>query len=102
MAGATGGIQGRSGSFFGRPYSVGGVLDYFHESYGGSHDFIGGTLSGYYDEQGNARRGLTDTERKLYEIWSVIVLVPSTPFALSEALPAQAWQALDTLLSMKW
>lgn len=101
MAGLTGGYQGRRGTFNGEPYAPGGVLDLLHEAYGGSHDFIGGTLSGYYDEQGNARRGLTEMERKLYELWSTVALVPSTPFALSEALPPQAWQALDILLGAR-
>lgn len=101
MAGLTGGNQGGPGTLFGFPYSSGGILDLVHEAYGGSHDFISGTLSGYYDEQGNARRGLTPVQKGLYEIWTGIALVPATPFALSEALPPQAWKALDILLRMK-
>ncbi|CAB3823225.1 hypothetical protein LMG26788_00376 [Achromobacter pulmonis] len=101
MAGLTGGNQGGPGTLFGFPYSSGGILDLVHEAYGGSHDFISGTLSGYYDEQGNARRGLTPVQKGLYEIWTDIALVPATPFALSEALPPQAWKALDILLRMK-
>ena len=101
MAGLTGGNQGGPGTLFGFPYSPGGILDLVHEAYGGSHDFISGTLSGYYDEQGNARRGLTPVQKGLYEVWTDIALVPATPFALSEALPPQAWKALDILLRMK-
>ncbi|WP_238892121.1 hypothetical protein, partial [Achromobacter insuavis] len=101
MAGPTGGNQGGPGTLAGRPYSPGGVLDLMHEAYGGSHDFISGTLSGYYDEQGNARRGLPPAQNFMYEIWTGIALVPATPFALSEALPPQAWKALDILLKIK-
>ena len=101
MPGPTGGNQGGPGTLLGLAYSPGGVLDLAHEAYGGSHDFIGGTLSGFYDEQGNARRGLTPLQKRMYETWTGIALVPATPFALSEALPPQAWKALDILLRMK-
>ncbi|PJM86423.1 two-partner secretion domain-containing protein [Achromobacter ruhlandii] len=101
MPGPTGGNQGGPGTVFGFPYSPGGLLDLAHEAYGGSHDFIGGTLSGFYDEQGNARRGLTALQKGMYETWTGIALLPATPFALSEALPPQAWKALDILLRMK-
>ncbi|ALX84361.1 hypothetical protein APT56_14900 [Achromobacter denitrificans] len=101
MSGPTGGNQGGPGTLLGFPYSPGGILDLAHEAYGGSHDFIGGTLSGYYDEQGNARRGLTPVQDFIYETWTAIALVPATPFALAEALPPQAWKALDILLRMK-
>ncbi|WP_238909823.1 hemagglutinin repeat-containing protein [Achromobacter ruhlandii] len=101
MSGSTGGNQGGPGTVFGFPYSPGGLLDLVHEAYGGSHDFIGGTLSGSYDDQGNARRGLTALQKGMYETWTGIALLPATPFALSEALPPQAWKALDILLRMK-
>ena len=101
MAGPTGGNQGGPGTLLGFGYSPGGILDLAHEAYGGPHDFIGGTLSGFYDEQGNAKRGLTPAQNFMYETWTGIALVPATPFALSEALPPQAWKALDILLRMK-
>lgn len=101
MSGPTGGNQGGPGTLLGFAYPPGGILDLAHEAYGGSHDFIGGTLSGFYDEQGNARRGLTPLQKGMYEIWTDIALVPATPFALSEALPPQAWRALDILLRIK-
>ncbi|AVC42984.1 hemagglutinin [Achromobacter xylosoxidans] len=101
MAGPTGGNQGGPGTLLGFGYSPRGILDLAHEAYGGSHDFIGGTLSGFYDEQGNAKRGLTPAQNFMYETWTGIALVPATPFALSEALPPQAWKALDILLRMK-
>ncbi|WP_241136106.1 hypothetical protein, partial [Achromobacter xylosoxidans] len=101
MSGPTGGNQGGPGTVFGFPYSPGGLLDLAHEAYGGSHDFIGGTLSGFYDQEGNARRGLTSFQKGMYDTWTGIALLPATPFALSEALPPQAWKALDMLLRMK-
>uniref|UniRef100_UPI00050A1B81 hypothetical protein n=1 Tax=Piscirickettsia salmonis TaxID=1238 RepID=UPI00050A1B81 len=99
--GALAETQGGPGTLLGFAYSPGGILDLAHEAYGGSHDFIGGTLSGFYDQQGNARRGLTPLQKGMYETWTGIALVPATPFALSEALPPQAWKALDILLRMK-
>jgi filamentous hemagglutinin len=68
------------------------------EAFGGTHDFIGGKLSGLYDEQGNARRGRTDIEKLAHEVWSGIAIIPSTPFAMSELLPPQVWQAISILL----
>ncbi|WP_175188738.1 hypothetical protein [Achromobacter dolens] len=66
-----------------------------------ARDLIGGTVSGFYDEQGNAWRGLTPFQKGMYDTWTGIALLPATPFALSEALPPQAWKALDILLRMK-
>ncbi|MFY3707480.1 hypothetical protein ACOTD8_28255, partial [Achromobacter dolens] len=100
MPGPTGGNQGGPGTLLDLAYSPGGILDLAHEAYGGSHDFIGGTLSGFYDEQGNAKRGLTPLQKGMYETWTGIALVPATPFALSEALPPHAWKALEILLRM--
>ena len=98
MSGLTGGIQGAQGTLNDWPYTPDGILDFMHESFGGSHDFISGTLSGYYDEQGNARRGLSKTQENLYEVWAAVALLPSAPFAMSEALPSEAWAVLDILL----
>ena len=90
MSGLTGGIQGAQGTLNGWPYAADGILDYMHENFGGSHDFISGTLSGYYDEMGNARRGLSKTQENLYEVWAALALLPAAPFAMSEALPSEA------------
>lgn len=98
MSGLTGGIQGAQGTLNDWPYAPNGALDFMHESFGGSHDFISGTLSGYYDDQGNARRGLSKTQENLYQIWAAVALLPSAPFAMSEALPSEAWRVLDVLL----
>ncbi|CAM4016641.1 Filamentous haemagglutinin FhaB/tRNA nuclease CdiA-like TPS domain-containing protein [Bordetella tumbae] len=101
MSGFTGGIQGGEGTLGGKSYRQGGVLDLFHEAYAGTHDVIGGTVSGLYDAEGNAQRGMTPTKRTLYEIWSGVALVPATPFALSEILSPEAWHVIDTLLNLK-
>jgi filamentous hemagglutinin len=98
MAGLTGGIQGGYGTLAGMHYDPGSILDVFHEAYGGTHDFLGGSISGFYGEDGNARGGLSMLENRLYGVWSGLALVPSTPFALSEALPPEAWNTLDILL----
>ena len=97
MSGLTGGVQGGQGTLNDWPYPLGNILDFIHESYGGSHDFISGTSSGYYDGKGNARRGLSKAQESAYEIWAAVALLPSTPFAMSEALPSEAWRALYVL-----
>lgn len=98
MSGLTGGIQGDRGIIAGLPYVSGGFLDHVVESYAGAHDVIGGSLSGLYDKQGNTVRGLSETENIVFNIWSAIAIAPSTPFALSEALPVEAWRLIDVLL----
>lgn len=101
MAGLTGGNQSGPGTLGRWSYSPGSILDLVHEAYGGSHDHIGGSLSGYYDKDGNTNRGPTPAEQRFYEIWSGAAILLATPFALSEALPPQAWQAIDILLKLK-
>lgn len=101
MRGFTGGIQGRKSTFAGMEYSTGSIFDLVHEAYGGSHDFIGGTLTNLYDESGNAQRGRTSLQKNVHEVLSAAALAPATPFALSEILSKEAWQALDILLRLK-
>ncbi|GAB3330375.1 hypothetical protein GCM10027565_21040 [Bordetella tumulicola] len=98
MGGFTGGIQGSQGMLAGMHYDSGSIFDVLHEAYGGTHDFVGGSLSGFYGQDGNARDGLSSLQQRLYGIWSGLALIPSTPFALSEALPPAAWKILDILL----
>lgn len=98
-AGATGGIQGWKGTLFGTPYAAGSWQDKLIESFGGTHDFVGGKLSGLYDEQGNATRGRSEELQKLQDAWSASgAIVVSTPFAMAEFLPPQVWQAISVLL----
>jgi len=66
---------------------------------GGTHDFVGGTLSGLYDEQGNATRGRDEMIIKLQDSWSASgAIIVSTPFAMAEFLSPQVWQAISILL----
>ena len=98
-SGTTGGVQGWKGTLFGKPYAVGSWQDKLIESFAGTHDYVGGNLSGLYDEQGNASRGRSDELRKLQNIWSASgAIVVSTPFAMAEFLPAPVWQAISILL----
>ena len=98
MRGLTGGVQGERGTIAGLSYAPGGFWDHIVESYAGTHDVIGGSLSGLYDEQGNTRVDRADAVKIMHEAWSAIAIAPSTPFALSEALPTEAWRLLDVLL----
>lgn len=99
MSGFTGGIQGGESTLAGIPYQPGGFLDLIHEAFGGTHDFLGGTLSGLYDKQGSTKRGRTSIEKKGHELWSGVALLPSTPFGLSEMFSAEAWKVMDIILS---
>ncbi len=98
LSGPTGGIQGAEGTLFGMPYKPGGLTDKLIESFSGSHDMIGGKLSGLYDDQGNLKRGMTKTEKILYERWSEVAIPLSTPFAMSEVLPPEVWKAISIFL----
>ncbi|MDO9419610.1 MAG: hemagglutinin repeat-containing protein [Herminiimonas sp.] len=97
-AGATGGIQGWKGTLFGEPYAAGSWQDKLIESFGGTHDFLGGQVTGLYDEQGDTKRGRSNVQKAFHETWSVLAIVPSTPFAMSELLPPEVWQAISILL----
>jgi len=98
MAGLTGGIQGWTGTLFGKPYVAGSWQDKLIDTFGGTHDVIGGTVSGLYDEQGNIKRGMTGAERKAYDILSTVAIAPSTPFAMAELLPSEVWQSIAIVL----
>ena len=98
MAGAFGDIQGIKGSIFGISYKSGSWQDHLVEAFGGSHDFIGGQISGLYDEQGNAKRGMTEVEAKSYGAWSAVALAPSAPFAAATLLPSEVWKAISIML----
>lgn len=98
MSGLTGGVQGLEGTMADKPYAPNSFWDHLVESFAGTHDTIGGSLSGLYDEQGNTVRKLTKKQKMVYDAWSVIAIAPSAPFAMSEALPSEAWQVLEILL----
>lgn len=98
MPGPTGGIQGYKGTLFGTPYKAGSWQDKLIESFAGTHDVIGGQLSGLYDEQGNATRGRSEALITAHDTWSAVAIVPSAPFAMSELLPPEVWQAISIFL----
>jgi filamentous hemagglutinin len=86
MLGATGGIQGEKGTLFGVPYAAGSWQDKLIEAFSGTHDFVGGKLSGLYDEQGNASRGRSELTTTLQNRWSELAIIPSVPFAAAEGM----------------
>jgi filamentous hemagglutinin len=98
MAGVTGGIQGAKGTLFGTPYEIGSWQDKLIEAFSGTHDLIGGKLSGLYDEQGNATRGRSTAVKITQEVWSGVASPVSAPFATAELLSPQVWQAISILL----
>lgn len=97
-AGITGGIQGWQGTLFGIPYLPGSWQEKLIESFGGTHDVIGGQLSGLYDEQGNATRGRSDLLKVAHDRWSEIAIPITVPFAMSESLPPEVWHAISIIL----
>jgi len=98
MAGATGGIQGIKGTLFGIPYTAGSWQDKLIEAFGGTHDLIGGSLSGLYDAKANIKRGMTPAEKSAYDIWAAAAILPATPFAMATLLPSEMWKAISILL----
>ena len=98
-AGAAGGIHGWKGTFFGKPYAAGSWQDKLFVAFEGTHDLVGGQLLGGYDEQGNRKLGMDETERFIRDRASEVALMPSTPFALATLLAAEMWNAISTYLS---
>ena len=99
MSGLTGGVQGMAGTLFGIEYKAGSWQDKLVEAFAGSHDFIGGKLSGLYDDQGNIKRGMTDTERAIYDKGITIGAIPlAAPFAAAEGISPEVWKAIGILL----
>jgi len=99
LSGSTGGVQGVKGTLFGVPYAAGSWQDKIIESFSGTHDTVGGKLSGLYDEQGNATRGRSGLEKGVQDTWSATgAIAVSTPFAAAEALPPEMWKAISILL----
>ncbi len=99
MEGSTGGVQGYKGTLFGTPYEAGSWQDKLIESFAGTHDMIGGKLSGLYDSQGNIKQGMSDTERAVYNYGvTTTAIFPSIPFAAAQGLPPEVWNAVSVLL----
>jgi filamentous hemagglutinin len=99
MSGPTGGVQGYKGTLFGTPYEAGSWQDKLIESFAGTHDMIGGKLTGLYDSQGNIKQGMSDTERAVYNYGvTTTAILPSIPFAAAQGLPPEVWNAVSVLL----
>ena len=98
LEGLTGGIQGAKGTLFGIPYTEGSWQDNLIEAFAGTHDLIGGKITGLYDKNGNIVQGLSNGGRILHDRWADIAVIPSAPFALAERLSPELWQAISALL----
>lgn len=98
LAGPTGGIQGSGGTLFGVPYAAGSWQDKLIEAFAGPHDYVGGAASGFYDEQGNATRGLTGLERAANTAWSAAAIPITAPMATASAIPLPVGQAISIIL----
>ena len=98
MEGSTGGVQGYKGTLFGSPYEAGSWQDKLIESFAGTHDMIGGKLSGLYDSQGNIKQGMSEAEINAYKVVSGVAIIPSAPFAAAQGLPPEVWNAILILL----
>ncbi|MCG9060158.1 hemagglutinin repeat-containing protein [Laribacter hongkongensis] len=102
LSGTTGGIQGMPGTLWDTPYAPGSWQDKLIEAFAGTHDFIGGKLSGLYDAEGNATRGRSDELAKIQDIWSATgAIAVSTPFAMSEVFSPAVWNAISVLLKAR-
>jgi filamentous hemagglutinin len=99
MIGPTGGVQGVKGKLFGIDYEAGSWQDRLIEAFSGTHDLIGGKLSGLYDDQGNIRRKMNELERNIYDKGiTTTAIVPSVPFAAAELLSPELWKAMSIFL----
>jgi filamentous hemagglutinin len=99
MIGPTGGIQVSKGKLFGMDYEAGSWQDRLIEAFSGTHDMVGGKLSGLYDEQGNIRRGMSDLERSAYDKGvTTTAIFPSIPFSAAELLTPELWKAMSIFL----
>jgi filamentous hemagglutinin len=98
LIGPTGGVQGLVGTMFGIPYVAGSWVDRLVEAFAGPHDFIGGGISGLYDELGNAKRGMSEVEKKAFNTWSAVAIPVAAPFAAADGVSREVWQAISILL----
>lgn len=82
---------------FGVPYEAGSLIDKLIEGVGGPHDYLGGQISGLYDEKRNATREMTEVKRTTYNSWSAIALAPADPFAAATLLPPEVGKAISIM-----
>jgi len=82
-----------------RTYDAGSWQDKLIESFAGTHDMIGGKLSGLYDEQGNAKRGRNALTKVAQEAWSATgAIALSAPFAAAQGFTPEVWKAISILV----
>jgi filamentous hemagglutinin len=99
MIGPAGGVQGAKGKLFGVDYEAGSWQDQMIEAFSGTHDMLGGKLTGLYDEEGNIKRGMSGSERQFYDkAVTTTAVLPSTPFAAAEFLSPDLWKAMSIFL----
>ena len=79
-------------------YEAGSWQGRLIEVLSGTHDMIGGKLTGLYDEQGNAKRGMSKMESGTYDVWAGVAILPAAPFALAEVLSPEFWKAISIVL----
>ena len=99
MSGLTGGVQGAKGQLFGIPYEAGSWIDQLIEAFAGTHDLLGGQLTGLYDGEGNIRQGMSNTRREIHDRAADLAVLPASPFAMADLLPPAVWQGLSILLT---
>jgi filamentous hemagglutinin len=94
-----GGLQGGDRTWlFGSSYDKGGFVDKLLESFAGPHDAIGGSATGRYNKQGNAKEGMSGAENTAYNAASFFALFPAAPFAAAQGLPPEIWKAISIFL----
>ncbi|PSJ79737.1 hypothetical protein C7N83_10455 [Neisseria iguanae] len=93
LYGLTGGFQSKKGSMLGK-YTIGSWKDTVVEGFSGTHDYMGGQIWGFYNDKGNATRGLLPPAKYAAEVITVIAIPVSAPFAVSDILSSDIFQAI--------
>ena len=102
LYGPTGGFQAIQGGWylpagFTISYAPGGVSDAVVESFSGTHDFIGGELPRWYDNQGNTSRGRTTVEKIGSTATTILAIPLAAPFALVDLVSPDFMQVIMKL-----
>jgi filamentous hemagglutinin len=96
MYGLTGGSQAIAGYLFSPNwvYGINSLFDMLVESFAGTHDFIGGQITGFYDAEGNTARGRSDFTKTVSNTWAVGAIPVAASFALSDLVSPELLQIL--------
>ncbi|WP_118784566.1 hypothetical protein [Neisseria lactamica] len=104
MYGATGGVQGLMGTMIGNPYPKGSFFwDTVVEGFGGTHDFMGGQMWGFYRgkdagyEQGNTTLDRRTTNKKDAigsSVTAAVAIPVAAPFAIVDIVDQDFIQAI--------